>query len=112
MRTMLSGWVSGLAGPQPHEQRLAVGQHRVAVGEPPLNKDLAAVDALDTAVDLQILFDRHDLAVVDVQEGRALVRAARELRRGEAKQRVEQHRDRPAVDSAVAAQVKSAEARG
>ena len=67
----------GLAGPQPHEQRLAVGQHHVAVGEPALDEDLAAVDTLDAGVDLQLLFDRRDLAVVDMQEGGALVRAAR-----------------------------------
>src|ERR1700739_4576043 len=78
---------SGLARPQPHEQRLAVGQQHLAVGQPTLHEDLASVYSFDARVDLQSLFDRHDMAVVDVQESGSLVRAARELRSSVAKQR-------------------------
>ncbi len=68
--------LSRLARVELDEQRVGFGEHDIPVEQPSRDEDLAAVDMVDAGVDLQFLLDRHDLAVVDVQERGALVEAA------------------------------------
>ena len=55
-----------------HEQRFGVAEHGISVEKSPGDEDLAALGAVDPRVDLQLLIDGRDLAVVHVQVGRAL----------------------------------------
>ena len=74
-------------------------------------RTLAAVHPVDARVELQILFDRDDIAVVDLEVGGALAGVAGEHRSRQPEHGVEQHPQRPAVHGAVASQVKAGEAR-
>jgi hypothetical protein len=69
---MLSGWLLlrvpalRLARFEEHEQCLGVRKHGVAVAEAAGYEDLSAFHPIDSRVDLQLLIDRDDPAVVDV----------------------------------------------
>src|SRR6201997_5717694 len=102
---------SGLARLETHEQRFGFGQQGVAVPQPPGHEDLAAVLPVHSRVELQLLLDRHDVAVVDLEVRGALPAAARQQHGRQPEDRVEQHAQRAAVHSAVAAQVEPGEAR-
>src|SRR5271163_2969413 len=100
-----------LPGFEEHEQRLAVRQHRIAVAQPSRHEDLASFDPVDSRVDLQLLFDRDDLAVIDVQVRGALARAAGDHPRRHTQNRVEQQPERTTVHGPVAPEMKPPETR-
>ena len=68
----------GWPGLSRHKQRIGFGQQGVAVAQPARHEDLATVHPVDSRIELQFLFDRHDVAVVDLQVGGALATAAGE----------------------------------
>src|SRR3984893_15274902 len=98
----------GLAGFEQHKQRLALSQHLFAVAQPARHEDLASLHPVDSGVDLQLLLDRDDLAVIDMQVCGALAWAAGDHPRRHTQDRVEQQPERAAVHGAVASEVKPA----
>jgi Secretory lipase len=56
----------GLAGLEQDKQRLPLGQHGAAVTQTARHEDLAAIDPVDSRVDLQLLLHRDNLAVIEM----------------------------------------------
>src|SRR6201998_2254821 len=98
-----------LARLEPHEQGVGFGQQDVAVAQPARYEDLATVNGVDPRVELQLFFDRHDVAAVDLEVRGPVAATAGQHRRRHPEHGVEQHPQRPAVHGAVAPEVKPRE---
>src|ERR1700722_18207667 len=96
----------GLPGFQEDKQGLGISQHGVAVAQPARHEDLSPFHLVDSRVDLQLLVDRDDLAVIDVQVRGALAGTTGDHPRRHTQDGVEQQPERAAVDGAVAPQMK------
>src|SRR5271155_5662706 len=95
----------GLPGFEEDNQGLGISQHGVAVAHPARHEDLSPFPLVDSSVDLQLLVDRDDPAVIDVQVRGALAGTTGDHPRRHTQDGVEQQSESAAMDGAVTPQM-------